>query len=402
MTVYSYKKHFISDDSYGNSKSTSRIVFVSMGVLSAALLCLSVFSMTSDTVAAQITKKNNVKVDFTPDGDNNNNDHKGNEMSLFRMEDEKTTEVFNFGDDPSIQRSRYVVEDNDRVEVDQGDCEYLPRIYDSSVGILKRVGREMMLHHRWLSPIVHYSERYSRLHRFGPLAVEAICFCFFNAAVYTYTDPDDGSCSASINERDCITKNHHKCFWVKSTHDCYFSQPEVTLNEMVLVIVVSAVASAIISRLVEGIVLKIVVYQKKSQTKRPDIHKNSVIKAHQRSGEIENGNILESAGELFRPLHTHRSRFTGRHGSIQPISRPMTPSLLRQQFNFRIGEKPVGQTANNGDAIGMRYRSYIFQLPLEADVDNLQAGLRQVFFGLDEDAAQRFSGSLDILIEITT
>ena len=80
----------------------------------------------------------------------------------------------------------------------------------------------------------------------------------------------------------------------------------------------------------------------------------------------------------------------------------MTPSLLRQQFNFRIGEKPVGQTANNGDAIGMRYRSYIFQLPLEADVDNLQAGLRQVFFGLDEDAAQRFSGSLDILIEITT
>ena len=369
--------------------STSRIVFVSMGVLSVVLLCLSVFSMTSDKVAAQIVKKySSGKEDNMPEGDNNT---KNNELSLFRVEDEKATEVFHFGDDFSIHRSRDVVEEKVRIDEEQGVCEYLPFIYESSVGILKRVGREMILHHRWLSPILHYSERYSRLHRFGPLAVEAICFCFFNAAVYTYTDPDDGICSTLMNERDCITKNHKSCFWVKSTHNCYFSQPEVSLNEIVLVIVISAVASAIISRFVEGVVLKIVAYQKKGQTKRPDIQTNFINKAQQPSVGKENGSI-ESAGELFK----HRPRFTGRHGSIQPISRSMTPLLLRQPFNFRLGEKPV--SGNSTDAISMRCRSYIFQLPLETDVDNLQAGLRQVFFQLEEDVAQRFAGATDVLI----
>ena len=401
MTVYTYKKHFISDNSDGNSKSISRLVFLSMGALSAALLCLSVFSMTSDKVSELITTKNGGAIDdyTAAEGGKSKNSNDLN-LPLFRAEDEKTTEVFHFDNNSSIRNYGDPIQEEDEGLGEQGLCDYLPRIYDSSVGILKRVGREMMLHHRWLSPIVHYSEYYSRLHRLGPLAVESICFCFFNAAVYTYTDPDDGSCATFMNERDCITKYPHKCYWVKSTHDCYFSQPAVSLSVIVVVVVISAVASAIISRFVEGIVLKIVFYRK-NRNRRPKFPISAGNKAQQNSsvdkGRENDGGILERVIELFSSLHFYRSGFTGRHGSIQPIARSMTPLALRQPIKFRRGEKPSRHTGHSGDAIGMKCRSYIFQLPLEADIENLQAGLREHFLQLDEDAAERFAGAVVIL-----
>ena len=74
----------------------------------------------------------------------------------------------------------------------------------------------------------------------------------------------------------------------------------------------------------------------------------------------------------------------------------MTPLALQQPINFHRGDKLVGQTGNNGDEIGMKFTSYIFQLPLEAYVDNLQAGLREHFLQLDDDSAERFAGSCRI------
>ena len=65
LTVYSFNKVFISSGE-GDSVESSKIVFISMALLSATLLCLSVFSVGSDSIAKKLKDHTEVESRVNP------------------------------------------------------------------------------------------------------------------------------------------------------------------------------------------------------------------------------------------------------------------------------------------------------------------------------------------------
>ena len=152
---------------------------------------------------------------------------------------------------------------NTRAIVAQDLEDALPFVLRKAFPFLQKLRNEMLVYHRWLSVLAHHSVYYSRLMRLSALAAQVLCAAAFQAAIYDFTDPDDGSCGVRDDERDCIkddsdffSGSKSKCVWELRTHSCHFRQPDVSYQTIIIIAGLSAAMSVPIARLLEYLLLK--------------------------------------------------------------------------------------------------------------------------------------------------
>ena len=141
----------------------------------------------------------------------------------------------------------------------------------------------------------------------------------------------------------------------------------------VAVVAVAAIASAFIARFVEAITLK-------------GIHRENATITKTEALAKENGSN-STVGRFFSCF---------RSDTILPTGSTITPVALRQRFDFK-GENSFGQI-NTDSMHDFKCKSYIFQRPLEAELDNLQSELRRFMMATQDPLRQKFAGMIPLTI----
>jgi hypothetical protein len=137
----------------------------------------------------------------------------------------------------------------------------LPSFFQQSA-LRDKILQELGAYHRWMNIVLHPSDNYSRMLRVFALAAQILCAAAFQAALYTYTDEDNGHCAQLPNERACIAEQSDlvpgatKCFWQLKSHTCHFRQPTVSYQMIMIVAGLSAAMSVPIARLMEYVLIK--------------------------------------------------------------------------------------------------------------------------------------------------
>jgi hypothetical protein len=134
-------------------------------------------------------------------------------------------------------------------------------------GILRKLLNELAVYHRWGGFALHGAENHSRLMRLVALAAQVLVAGSLQAAMFVYSDPDDGKCTTWANERACIqeqsgyVQGETLCFWEQSGHSCHFRQPAASFQLIIIVAGLSAVIACPVARLLEWVMLKFLVLE---------------------------------------------------------------------------------------------------------------------------------------------
>eukprot|EP00981_Chlorochromonas_danica_P015545 scaffold13046_cov248-Ochromonas_danica.AAC.2 len=136
----------------------------------------------------------------------------------------------------------------------------LPSFYGPE-SIFMKVWREQCCYNRYLAVLMHRSGNYNRMFRVLEIGVRCLSAMSFLTFIYSFTNPDDGSCKKFSDERLCIAEEsslvhgQSKCYWTYSTHSCHFRQPKMDVIIVLSIATVGTVFAAVIAKLYEHFVL---------------------------------------------------------------------------------------------------------------------------------------------------
>jgi hypothetical protein len=243
-------------------------------------------------------------------------------------------------------------------------------------GLREKLVGEFFVYHRWLNILAHRSDYYSRLMRVFALGAQILCAAALQAAMYTFTDPDDGKCVDFTDERRCIAQssdyvdNHSKCIWALSSHTCHFRQPHVSYQMIMIVAGLSAAMSVPIARVLEFIVIKFSI---------PPAPAASVT-ALMASPRLKSGGDGGSAASKLEAAfawsnYLNPRRLVSNNRVIPTDNDQSTPAVIRKAVFSFGGDEPSRQVVPfNVNRI--RCISFINALPLEVEIENMQRRLK--------------------------
>jgi hypothetical protein len=278
-----YIQNFHAIDETTVFEQTTLVLFSIFGV-GGLLIVLSFVSYGQDNLGDRaalrsIKRMNKKKVlphSFDPDA----SDHNGNPVITIEQTQDgakDTSRVYDFDSEdhsfeekssdanfyPVVPNGKSATDIIDFKAIELGDLDRaLPFVFQQMFSLKQKLYNELLVHHRWINVVAHPSEYYSRLMRVCALSAQVLCAGALQAAIYTYTNPDDGSCSRLSNERICIEEQssyvtgHSKCVWALASHTCHFRQPDVSLQTVLIVAGLSAAMSVPVVHLMIFVMIK--------------------------------------------------------------------------------------------------------------------------------------------------
>ena len=259
----------------------------------------------------------------------------------------------------------------------------LPFVLRKAFPFLQKLRNEMLVYHRWLSVLAHHSVYYSRLMRLSALAAQVLCAAAFQAAIYDFTDPDDGSCGVRDDERDCIKDDSDffsgskpKCVWELRTHSCHFRQPDVSYQTIIIIAGLSAAMSVPIARLIEFALLKFIASFDHEVPHHAHVSKGSSTK----SPRVDDGPSPSWAKALIAPWRDgtgrggdadHRQAYAVNNESSKNSLNLLAFISSKSEFSGRDGASVVAPNLQR-----IRCVTFINNLPLEAEIEMLQSRIR--------------------------
>jgi hypothetical protein len=252
----------------------------------------------------------------------------------------------------------------------------LPPIFRAA-SLRVKIFPELFVYHRWLNILAHRSDYYSRLMRVFALGAQILCAAALQAAMYTFTDPDDGKCVEFTNERSCIApssdyvEDHSKCIWALSSHTCHFRQPRVSYQMIMIVAGLSAAMSVPVARILEFIVIKFSI----PATTAPSEVTALMASPRLKSGENDGGAAAKLKAAFLWTNYLNPRRLASNNRVVPMDSDQSTPAVIRKAVFSFGGDEPSRQVVPfNVNRI--RCISFINALPLEVEIENMQRRLK--------------------------
>ena len=192
--------------------------------------------------------------------------------------------------------------------------ESLPRVL-SSTPFSARLYSEIKHHHKWFSVAFHYSEHFSRPLRVLALSSKVILMLFIQSLTYNYTSPDDGSCEAIRDQRNCLREQssfgtgQSKCKWSSASNSCSFVQPSDSFAIVLYVAIFSTIVSTPIEILLNWLILAVLARPIKSAKVEPTNAAAAFGQVEETTFSTESqqgGNALDTIAELSRKIKDYR------------------------------------------------------------------------------------------------
>jgi hypothetical protein len=236
----------ITTDQHGNS---------TIAAASASSSTTPVLESTAD-IPGGIRDKKKGKYILPPEENNDEEEGAGGKLVLKPQGSSTSTNTNTTSGRITVERRQAAL-----LEVEKS----LPYIFRSSKHLFKRIFRELLTHHRWLSLITIHSASFPRSLRCISLFTLLVSQQCLQAILLMILNPDDGSCSALGNQRLClfdggvstVSPGRTKCFWDKLTQECYFRQADENVYWVIIIATVAAMLSYPIYFIVNSLVIHI-------------------------------------------------------------------------------------------------------------------------------------------------
>lgn len=376
---------FIASDSHARSQR-SYIVFISMGMFATLLLFMCFSSLGAEVVdrkkwskAANDFIEKEISGGVTMKETNVNRENRvamGKpplDTAVFHLHDEDEEGNREDEEEEEEENKRSSLQKPSSLYVkDSLLRESLPRIYLTPNLIVNDIWREVKVYHRWVTFFFHGSVNYPRIQRLAVLAANITSFLFFNTLIYIYTDPDTGFCNALRGERRCRAESSKSCFWEYADHSCQFTGPAVTLQFEIGAFAVAGMLSAIFSKCIERVLIKVRYHSLKSRNPRPSPDRSGLGNGDEVDGGDDDGDQVAPFGRLGRLGRLLLPTGAGTTRSVQPVSFPITPIAMQTRFDFKEYEKP----SNAMSLRSRKCRSFTCPHTLEQELDGLQSSIR--------------------------
>jgi hypothetical protein len=128
------------------------------------------------------------------------------------------------------------------------------------IPFIEKCKHEMILHHRWIGVLSHYSSEYPRPYRLLSLWMNVVIMLFIQSLTYNIADPDNGSCERLKTLHDCLSlksslSSSPQCQWDEETGLCSYRPIQNDFSRVLVVAVLCGVLSSPFSILFQSLIL---------------------------------------------------------------------------------------------------------------------------------------------------